>query len=74
MGISEDGKSKESARFDWDIGRLDVMRKGKRAQVPLERAGVYDLQSVHWLAASMLADRREFAEVDFYRASWSSRR
>ena len=65
--ISNGGKHPESARFDWSGGQLEVMRKGERWQVPLERAGIYDLQSVHWLAASMLAERRDFAEVDFYR-------
>lgn len=66
--IGDAGKEKnhESALFDWDHGRLEVMRKGKRRSLELD-GGVYDYQSIHLLAASMGRQQLENATVDFYR-------
>lgn len=65
---SDSGKKKayESARFDWDLGKIDVLRKGKRWQVQLVEP-VYDYQSIHLLAAVMGRQQLTKATVDFYR-------
>ncbi len=55
----------ESARFDWQRGRVEVLRRGKQHELPLE-AGVYDYQSIHLLAASMSRQRQQEATIDFY--------
>lgn len=59
-------KNAESARFDWVKRELEVSRKGKRRQLPLQ-AGVYDYQSIHLLAATMGLQQLEKMTVDFYR-------
>ncbi len=60
------GKSSESASFDWNTGELEVNRKGKRRVLPLAE-GVYDQQTIHWLAAAMLARQQDSLTVSFYR-------
>ncbi len=60
------GKSNESASFDWSAGELEVNRKGKRRTLPLAE-GVYDQQTIHWLAAAMLARQQQSLTVSFYR-------
>lgn len=56
----------ESARFDWQRGRVDILRRGKQRDLPLE-SPVYDYQSIHLLAATMLRASRKEAMIDFYR-------
>ncbi len=63
---ADSGKSSESASFNWSAGELEVHRKGKRRTMPLAD-GVYDQQTIHWLAASMLANKQENRTVNFYR-------
>lgn len=55
----------ESARFDWQRRQLNVLRRGKQSELPLE-GGVYDYQSIHLLAASMSRQRQKEAMIDFY--------
>jgi hypothetical protein len=66
--IADAGKrnQQESASFDWDKGRMDVLRKGKRRNLPLSGA-VYDYQSIHLLAAVMGQQQQSEMTVDFYR-------
>lgn len=67
--VTDAGKNKkrdESALFDWEQGRLEVLRKGKRRQLRLE-SGVYDYQSIHLLAATMERQQMQTAAIDFYR-------
>ncbi len=59
-------KNPEVARFDWNKGEMDVLRKGKREQLQL-RAAVYDYQSIHLLAAVMGRQQLETTTIDFYR-------
>jgi hypothetical protein len=63
---SNDKKKTESASFDWGKGSIEVLRKGKQKQLPLE-AEVYDYHSIHLLAASMRMRQLDKATVDFYR-------
>ena len=56
---------RETARFDWRLGRVSIVRRGKARELPLE-IDVYDYQSVHLLAASMLHRRQTEATIDFY--------
>ncbi|MDJ0776488.1 MAG: DUF3108 domain-containing protein [Gammaproteobacteria bacterium] len=60
------GKSSESASFDWSNGEVEVHRKGKRRTLPLE-GGVYDQQTLHWLAATMLEREQKSLSVTLYR-------
>lgn len=55
----------EAARFDWQRGRVDILRRGKQFDLPLE-SGVYDYQSIHLLAASLPRRRGSEAMIDFY--------
>ncbi len=55
----------ESARFDWQLGRVSVLRRGKQRELTLE-LDVYDYQSIHLLAASMPGRRQTEATIDFY--------
>ncbi|MDH3446593.1 MAG: DUF3108 domain-containing protein [Gammaproteobacteria bacterium] len=66
--IGDAGKDRntEAARFDWNNGRLEIMRKGKQRQLQLVD-GVYDFQSIHLLAAAMGQQQLTTATVDFYR-------
>ena len=59
-------KNPEMARFDWNTGEMEVLRKGKRKQLQL-RAAVYDYQSIHLLAAAMGQQQLETTTIDFYR-------
>lgn len=59
-------KNPEVARFDWNKGEMEVLRKGKRKQLQLQ-AAVYDYQSIHLLAAVMQQQQLESTSVDFYR-------
>jgi len=56
----------ESASFDWKASRMKSLRKGKHKQAKLT-GEVYDLQSVHLLAAAMQRRQDSEASVDFYR-------
>lgn len=56
----------ENARFDWEKGRLEVLRKGKSRDLRLHDA-VYDYQSIHLLAASMGQQQLDKSTIDFYR-------
>ena len=56
----------ESASFNWEAGRMKVLRKGKRKKVKLA-AAVYDYQSIHLLTAAMLRHQSDDETVDFYR-------
>lgn len=56
----------ESASFDWNVGQIQVTRKGKHSSVALTTE-VYDYQSIHLLAASMQLQDLENATVSFYR-------
>lgn len=66
--IADAGKRKqqETAKFDWQKGQLQVLRKGKRKRVPLSGT-VYDYQSIHLLAALMRRRQLTEATVEFYR-------
>ena len=61
-----DERHYETARFDWNDGRMKVLRKGERWEVDLAD-GVYDYQSIHLLAAEMRRAQRKTSTVDFYR-------
>ena len=65
--VSEDldKRRSESARFDWEKGTIEILRKGKTSQLELRR-GVYDYQSIHLLAAQMSRDSVERKSIDFY--------
>lgn len=63
---SNDQKNQESAQFDWNAGKIRVMRKGNRLELPLTNE-VFDHQSIHFLAAAMLWQRQSSKSVDFYR-------
>ena len=63
---SSDKDKYESAKFDWDKGKIEVLRRGKQKQLPLN-ASVYDYQSIHLLAASMGARQQANMTFDFYR-------
>ena len=56
----------ETARFDWDDGRMKVLRKGKSWEVDLVD-GIYDYQSIHLLADEMRRTQKKSATVSFYR-------
>ena len=56
----------ELARFDWQRHRLDIVRKGRRRDLPLAN-DVYDYHSIHLLAATMTRDRIAQKDIDFYR-------
>ncbi len=66
IGDEKDKDEYESASFDWQAGRMKVLRKGKRNKVKLA-AGVYDYQSIHLLAAAMLRYQWDEKIIDFYR-------
>ena len=56
----------ESAQFDWESGKIDVVRKGKSKQLELPME-IYDYQSIHMLAASMVRQNLASKTVSFYR-------
>ena len=64
--VPGDEKNREAISFDWDKGSIDVLRKGKHKQLPLD-AEVYDYHSIHLLAASMYMQQLDKATVNFYR-------
>jgi len=66
IGDEKDEDEYESASFDWEAGRMKVLRKGKRKSVKLA-AAVYDYQSIHLLAAAMQRLQSNEETVDFYR-------
>jgi len=66
IGDKKDEDKYESASFDWEAGRMKVLRKGKRGNVKLA-ASVYDYQSIHLLAAAMQRHQWDEQTVDFYR-------
>ena len=55
----------ESARFDWQRRQVNVLRRGRQRELPLE-GGVYDYQSIHLLAATMSQQQQKEAMIDFY--------
>ena len=57
---------RETARFDWDQGRMEVSRKGKHKQARLD-GEVYDYLSIHLLASAMQLRGQQRASIDFYR-------
>jgi len=61
-----DKKDVETASFDWEAGSMEVLRKGKQKQLQLAEE-VYDLQSVHLLAAIMQARHQQQASFKLYR-------
>ncbi|MCP4764768.1 MAG: DUF3108 domain-containing protein [Gammaproteobacteria bacterium] len=56
----------ESASFDWEAGRMEVLRKGKH-KIRNLTGDVYDYQSIHLLAAAMQKHQWDDESVDFYR-------
>ena len=58
-------KKSESARFDWDKGHIKVLRKNKTSKIDLV-PDIYDLQSLHLLAAKMELQQVKHTTVDFY--------
>lgn len=58
-------KKRESAKFDWDRGRVEVLRKNKTSSLDLV-PDIYDLQSLHLLAAKMERQQIKHVTVDFY--------
>ncbi len=56
----------ESAKFDWQQKRIQILRKGKQKILDLLDS-VYDYQSIHVLAADMHLRQQKTATVDFYR-------
>jgi hypothetical protein len=61
----EKDKQMETARFDWNSKRVDMMRKGVQNIEPLSE-DVYDYLSIHLLAANMMEQNIPQARVDFY--------
>ena len=61
-----DEKEYESARFDWESGKIEVLRKNKQQQLIISET-VYDYQSIHLLAASMTRQQQTSRTVSFYR-------
>ena len=66
LGENGGEQPEENARFDWEKGRLKVLRKGKRSELDL-RDAVYDYQSINLLAASMGQHQLDKSTIDFYR-------
>ncbi len=60
-----DSKKGESAIFDWEFSRVDVLRKGTRSQLELN-AEVFDYQAIHLLAARMRSEGVNQQKFDFY--------
>ncbi|MGD2170796.1 MAG: DUF3108 domain-containing protein [Gammaproteobacteria bacterium] len=67
LGENGGEQPEENARFDWEKGRLEVLRKGKSKDLRLHDQ-VYDYQSIHLLAASMGQQQLDKATIDFYRS------
>ena len=67
LGEKGGEQPEENARFDWEKGRLKVLRKGKSRELDLHDV-VYDYQSIHLLAASMGRQQLDKATIDFYRS------
>lgn len=61
-----DEKEYESARFDWEARKIEVLRKSKQQQLSISET-VYDYQSIHLLAASMTRQQQTTRTVSFYR-------
>ncbi len=61
-----DRKDVETASFDWAGGSVDILRKGKQKQLQLTQE-VYDLQSVHLLAAIMQTRQQQEVSFKLYR-------
>lgn len=66
IGDDNDSNDVETADFDWESGEAKVLRKGKRRSLKLT-TDVYDLQSIHLLAASMQLRQQRENRVMFYR-------
>ena len=60
-----DRKDVETARFDWEGGQMNVLRKGKQRQVQLSDE-VYDLQSIHLRTAIMQAHQENESTFQLY--------
>ncbi len=63
---SNDKKRVETARFDWESGKLEVRYRGELKQLEL-MANVFDFHSIHLLAARMSRLNLKSELVDFYR-------
>ena len=59
-------KHRETASFDWELGQMQVSRKGKNRQRALKDS-VYDYQSIHLLAADMQLRQQQERSLIFYR-------
>lgn len=66
IGDENDRKDIETADFDWQNGSMKVLRKGKNKNRKLT-TDVYDLQSIHLLAAAMQLSNQRDSRVQFYR-------
>jgi len=66
IGDENDSKDIETADFDWQQGKMKVLRKGKHKKRELT-TDVYDLQSIHLLGAAMQLSDRQESRVQFYR-------
>ncbi len=68
LTIASDGekdKQLETARFDWNGKRVDMLRKGKQKTQALS-GDVYDHLTIHLLSAKMQEQGLKHASVDFY--------
>lgn len=61
----EKDKQLETAKFDWNKQKVDMLRKDVSTTASLS-ADVYDYLSVHLLSAKMQNDNLQLASVDFY--------
>jgi hypothetical protein len=66
IGDEKDKDDIETAKFDWQSGIMKVLRKGKHKNRTLT-TDVYDLQSIHLLAAAMQLSNQQDSRVQFYR-------
>lgn len=63
---ANDEDQTESARFNWERGRLQVSRKGRQSELALN-SDVHDYQSIHLLAADMQLRQQQVRDLTFYR-------
>lgn len=66
IGDKKDPDDIETAKFDWQLGQMNVLRKGRHRERTLT-TDVYDLQSIHLLAAAMQLSNQRDSRVQFYR-------
>ncbi len=58
-------RHEETARFDWEAGRAQVLRKNKRSEIAIDEA-VYDYLSIHLLAADSGQSGPGQQNIEFY--------